>query len=115
MGVFLSERAADLAHSYATETVLEDVDSYTDWLGGQCMRKPAVVLGHVPYGDEFHGFITEADVPTLVALTLYPAPRVAGYAALELRKRYIKTQSERISEVAAELRPAVEDDLRSPE
>lgn len=118
MGVLMSEevrreRADDLAASYATDRVLGDVASFTEWVSDQCIGRSRVELGYVPSDEvELQARIDAADVPTLVALQLYPTTAARAMASDEIRARWLKHCEHRISRLAAELAPAVAEDLQ---
>lgn len=81
----------------AEDELLEDVDSYTDWLGAQCAGHGCERFTYVPYNK--HALRRIADgmtAPALVAWLLYPNADVAGVAALVLRTRYVQEKQARV-------------------
>ena len=97
------------ANVEAKEVLFADTDTYTDWLYAQCLgSKPAHTrLGYIPKSNEsFARFVESLDVPQLVALQLYPAPRECFAASQRLRDLYEAAQGdyiERLSIEAAEV------------
>ena len=80
----------------AEDEVLNDVESFANWLSEQCcMSTPAHCrIGYVPRDAvHFANFVASLDVPQLVALSLYPIVTVSGAASMELRERYLKDAS----------------------
>lgn len=95
-----------LLNQRAEEIMLADVDGYAEWLSGHCCRhEPIELLSVSSLGivSAVHGgaFLVEAaDVPTLLALTLYPRADVVASAQWELRNRYLA--DERLFKLAQE-------------
>jgi hypothetical protein len=88
----------------AEEELFEDVDSFADWLGGECAGKPPVRLGHVPSKPAaLADLIARSTTPELAALLLYPDRIAAGYAALALRERYLAASSKHVERIAARI------------
>lgn len=88
----------------AQERVTADVDTFADWIYSQCYQAPAERFGYVPSSDVSRAqFIQSLSVPQLAAALLYPDRDLAGRAASELRDRFLKTQDDRIEQIAAEL------------
>jgi hypothetical protein len=87
-------KAADVVaiNMAAEEAVLADVDTYTDWLGGHCMRvdREHTRIGYVP-NDDAHllNFAESLDIPQLVAALHSPHHRLVCHAAQLLRDKYL--------------------------
>ena len=107
MSVVLSERdehRVELAFSYAEDHLLSDVDSYAEWLSGECFGK-TVDLGYVSRDPvEMADRVGAASVAELVALTLYPRSAVAAAACHELRTRYIQHSADWLAHKADDIR-----------
>jgi hypothetical protein len=75
----------------AEEDALDDVDSYQDWLGGECANCEPMYLGYVPLRDkaELAAMVEAATMPKLVRLQLYPNAAVSFAASQEIVKRYL--------------------------
>lgn len=85
----------------AEEIMLADVDSYVDWLFGHCYRREPIEIVVWSWKDTaVQELIDNADVPKLVALSLYPRQSVAWAAQWELRNRYLA--DERLFKLAQE-------------
>lgn len=85
----------------AEEIMLADVDSYAEWLSARCCRKPPVELMFVTRDPvDLQMLVDQADVPKLVALTLYPRQSVAQAAQREITNRYLS--DERLFKLAQE-------------
>jgi hypothetical protein len=88
----------------AEDELLEDVDGFADWLGGEVHGKPPVHLGYVPSKPAaLAEMIARSTTPELAALLLYPDRVAAGYAALQLRERYLAAASKHIERIAARI------------
>ena len=87
----------------AEERLLADLDTYTDWLGGECYQQGRVTLPFIPTDrSRIQELIDGMTVPHLVALSLYPSFAIAGAAMWELRQRYIAANAKTLSIYAAE-------------
>ena len=85
----------------AEEIMLADVDGYAEWISTHCYQSPPVELMSVTRdGVALQFLIDNADVPKLVALSLYPRQSVAWAAQWELRNRYLR--DERLFRLAQE-------------
>jgi hypothetical protein len=88
----------------AEDELLEDVDGFADWLGGECARSDQVRTGYVPLKPAALAEMTaRSTTPELVALLLYPDRVAAGYAAAQLRERYLAASSKHIERIAARI------------
>lgn len=110
------DRILTQANDEARSKVLRDVDTFADWLGGECycslVQEPRPSLRDVT-AEDF------ADLPTdaVVALLLDPGqPTRTTIAARDvLAARYLATQTARIESAAAELVPVIVEAERFPE
>jgi len=85
----------------AEEIMLADVDSYAEWLSAHCYRSKPIELMFVTNDPvNLQMLVDRADVPKLVALTLYPRMSVVWAAQWELRNRYLA--DERLFKLAQE-------------
>lgn len=88
----------------AQERVTADVDTFADWLYGECIGQPADRFGYIPTNPTSRAmFIQSLTVAQLAGALLYPDRDLAGRAAAELRERYIKIKDDWIERIAAEL------------
>ena len=99
---YLSDAEARQQDEAARERALCDVDSYADWLMGECMSQTAYDGGRSSrhYADERVLFIdyskaTNMSTPELLALAMGLAsnPRARIAALDELRARYLRAQN----------------------
>lgn len=82
-------RADDEARAEALD---RDVDAFTDWLAAECAGHHDERCGYVsPASRDFNGLTTAR----VVSLLLYPASKLAGDAAWELRNRYLQSKGVR--------------------
>lgn len=98
-----------LLNQRAEEIMLADVDGYAEWLSTHCYRHEPIKVASVTTlgivrvekgGASTYFLVPQADVPTLLALTLYPRKDVAWEAQWELRNRYLS--DERLFKLAQE-------------
>jgi hypothetical protein len=75
----------------AEDEVLADVETFTNWLCGECAHAAPQRLGYVPLRckDELTARVERAGVPELVALQNFPNAGVCYAATQELQKRYL--------------------------
>lgn len=85
----------------AEEIMLADVEAYSDWIREACSYcKPIEIVVWSWKDIAIQELIDSADVPKLVAMTLYPKKDVAWAAQWELRNRYLS--DERLFKLAQE-------------
>lgn len=90
-----------LLNQRAEEIMLADVDGYSDWIREECAYcTPIEVVIWSWNPTDVQNLIDSADVPKLVALSLYPRQSVAWAAQWELRNRYLA--DERLFKLAQE-------------
>lgn len=88
----------------AQERVLQDIDTYTDWLYGECMETGPVVLTHIPEeGSELLLYVDGLTTPQLQALTLYPRRDASFAASQRLSSLYLSAQADHIRKLADEV------------
>jgi len=92
----------------AEAEVLADIESFTNWLCGECAHQPPVRLGLVPLRDdvELAALVERASLSELVALQHYPNPGVCFKATQELTRRYLAARLPEVLQVVAEARAA---------
>lgn len=104
--VYISDSRAIQITLEAHERLLSDMDSFTDWLGAQCMGSDPKLnrIGYVPR-DSVHllSFIESLDAPQLLALSLYPRADVQGKAMSLIRERYIEASADYINRLADQI------------
>lgn len=85
----------------AEEIMLADVDAYSDWIREECAYcKPIELMFVTRDPVDLQMLVDQADVPKLVALTLYPRQSVAQAAQREITNRYLS--DERLFKLAQE-------------
>lgn len=90
-----------LLNQRAEEIMLADVDAYSDWIREECAYcRPIEIVVWSWKDTAVQELIDNADVPKLVALSLYPRQSVAWAAQWELRNRYLA--DERLFKLAQE-------------
>ena len=99
-GPALPQYLSDADIQAARERALCDVDSFADWLMGECMSQTAYDGSSRHYADEWALFIdysraTDMSTPDLLALAMGLAsnPRARIAAMDELSVRYLRAQN----------------------
>jgi hypothetical protein len=101
---------SDDALAFGADRALESLDTFTDWLGAECMSTPAVDPGYVPgpaapqhYRDAFADRMREHFTPPMLLAMALGSSTWVALAMEVLKERYLAANQDFVRRLAGEI------------